>query len=473
MKKRSIFWKKGLCVLLGVLFFFTIASRIADSLTVARVSTVGPSARKLQYTVSVEGSVQSRREMAVLTESDLLIKSVFVSKGQQVKKGDVLTKIDLRQLDEQIEQAAGEKKTLELQNQALRNNQARGKNTQKKQSAYAKEDYRLLKAANKAVLKRAKKALATAEKRLQAEQERQAKKAEKKTQTPAAVSMSAIEKQEKEQAEEQEAEQAQATLEALQDAVTERKNAYEELQASTRDAERKARREMETEGQETDNSILVNEIEIRKIGRRLEKLRDIKREKGKILAPEGGVITELLVGVGQKTSDTAIITMTDDRAGFQFVGQLAEEDASQIAVGMPVTLRKGTEERDGIAVTSIEPDERDESGKSMNVTAFLPKDSFSLGESITMSMTKESENYSCTVPLSAIHEEAGKYFVLLVQTEDTVLGSQETAERAEVKVLEKNESYAALEEGTLSEDSRIITDSSRYVASGDRVRLEG
>ena len=46
------------------------------------------------------------------------------------------------------------------------------------------------------------------------------------------------------------------------------------------------------------------------------------------------------------------------------------------------------------------------------------------------------------------------------------------ARKMEVKVLEKNGSYAALETGVLDSESRIIADTDRAIESGDRVRLK-
>ena len=43
--------------------------------------------------------------------------------------------------------------------------------------------------------------------------------------------------------------------------------------------------------------------------------------------------------------------------------------------------------------------------------------------------------------------------------------------KEEVKVLDKNEMYAALESESIKEDSQIIADSDRYVEAGDKVRL--
>lgn len=159
--------------------------------------------------------------------------------------------------------------------------------------------------------------------------------------------------------------------------------------------------------------------------------------------------------------------MTDYGAGLKFVGQLSPDDAKYVSVGDTVTLH-GTKGDKEVTVTAIE---RDEEEGVINASALVSTQDFSLGETVSMKALKESEKYKYTVPSTAVYQADGKNYVLMVQTESTVLGEQEVARKMEVKVLEKNESYAALDDSVVDEKSKIITDSDRYVKTGDRVRI--
>ena len=117
-KRNAAFWMKGFAWLLLAMFLFTIISRAADALTVAKVSVAGPSSRKLQYRVSVEGRIEKNREISVLTCPELLVKSIRVSEGQRVKKGDTLAKLDQASIMEQIDKLEDEKRSLELEDEA-------------------------------------------------------------------------------------------------------------------------------------------------------------------------------------------------------------------------------------------------------------------------------------------------------------------------------------------------------------------
>lgn len=391
------------------MILFTVISKITDSFTVAKVKTADPSQRKLQYEVSAEGQIEKNREVFILTQPELLVKSVLVSEGQRVKKGDLLARLDMKQLNERIDTVTGEKRALELQNEAVQKNRHSAWRKRAKALAQAKKAYAQLREKNRKALAKAK------------------KKQDKK--------------------------------------------AWRELQKAAEQEEKEAKKAIEEAGEEpeSDNSVEVNNISIRNLQRQVDKLEKIRKQKGEIRSTAAGVITGILVNVGQKTADTGFFTMTDENAGLKFIGKLMLSDTKYVSVGDKVTLQSAGRKLEDIAVTSMEMDENRE---FMNVTALLPADTFALGETVTMTVKQESQSYPCTVPVTALRQESGKSFVLAVQKEDTVLGEQEVARQMEVTVVEKNESYVALEADAMDKETRIITDSDRFVENGDRIRPE-
>lgn len=405
MKKKftAAFWGRGLLFLLAIMFLFTLISRVTASLTVARVKVTEPSSQKIQHIVKAEGRIEKNRELSVLTEPDLLVEQVLVNVGQRVEKGETLAKLDQTALAEQLDSVRGEKRVLELQNQAIRKNQNQARRKRQRDIARAKADYERIRKENEKALKG-------------------------KTKRDKAAESAAKEKE-------------------------------REAKRALRDAE---------EMLETDNSIEVNNIAIEKLDVQIDKLRKLKEKKGRIRAPRAGVITSILVNVGQKTAETGIFTMTDERAGLRFEGQLSLEDAKYVSPGDEVTLSASGKEKKDLTVASLE---LDESKEFMLVTVLLPAEPFSIGETVSMKVVQESANYPCTVPLTALRQENSKYYVIVAEPRNTVLGEQLIAVKEEVKVLEKNEKDAALESGSLKEDSQIITDTDRYVEAGDRVRL--
>lgn len=341
-KKHTKVWVKGLLWLFGVLLFFTLVSRIASSFTVPQVAAGYCSSRKIRHSVTVEGRIEKNRELSVFSEPDIGVKSVFVSVGQQVKKGEVLAQLEMGDLEEKLADVTGQKRVLEMENKAL-------------------------------------------------------------------------------------------------------------------SKEKNMKHQIET-----------NKMSIDRLERQIQKYVKLKRKKGRIYASAGGIVTALLVNAGQKTQDGGILTMTDDRAGFLFVGEMNPDGAAYVSQGDKITLSLSGRDIKNLRVTSLV---LDESREFIQVSVLLPAKSASLGEPASIKIERDSDDYSCTVPVTAVFRENGKDYVLLVESRDTILGEQQVAVKKEVKILEENENFAALEERALDKESRIITDTDRYVEAGDTVRL--
>lgn len=85
---------------------------------------------------------------------------------------------------------------------------------------------------------------------------------------------------------------------------------------------------------------------------------------------------------------------------------------------------------------------------------------------------KESQAYQTCIPLSALNEEQGRYFVYVAEEEESVMGKEMVVRKVNVTVIEKNESYAALTEGALTSDQKIIVNSNKEIQEGSRVRIQ-
>lgn len=153
-KKKKIisFWGRGFLLLMGIMVLFTVISKAAASFTVANVSVTEPTSRKIQHTLIVEGRIEKNRELSVMTQPDLLVKRVLASVGQRVEKGEVLAVLDEVHLREQLDYIRGEKRALELQNEAVMQNQRQAENKRLRDRSQAQEDYELLKEKNKRTL---------------------------------------------------------------------------------------------------------------------------------------------------------------------------------------------------------------------------------------------------------------------------------------------------------------------------------
>lgn len=94
---------------------FTIVSRAAASVMVAKVSVASVSDSRLSYDVSGTGTVKGSSGKYILLQNDCRIAKVEKNVGDTVKKGDVLFRYDLPNLKAQLEALNEELQKLKLQ----------------------------------------------------------------------------------------------------------------------------------------------------------------------------------------------------------------------------------------------------------------------------------------------------------------------------------------------------------------------
>ena len=160
--------------------------------------------------------------------------------------------------------------------------------------------------------------------------------------------------------------------------------------------------------------------------------------------------------------------MSDEQSGLLFTTTTDSKNREYLSVGDNATITGVGKETSDCNIVSLETSE---DGSSIKVSISMLGDDFSPGESAQMTVTRKSESYDYLVPVTAVWQENNKAYVLLLETENTVLGEQYIARKAEVEILDKNSSYAAVSGNSLSTDCKIITDSDRTVGNGDVVRM--
>ena len=533
--KSGIFWLKGLAGLLAVMLVFTVASRVAASITVPQVTAAAPTSGKIEHTVIASGTVEAGGEKAIVTEEGILVAQVNVHMGEHIEEGSVLFTLATDSLEDQIYELQNQIKKLQLENDSLRKNKTQAEAKQQLELKRAQEDYEetiakntvsdekaneaLQKAADaksqaEKELNSAKDALAQAEKELNAaKQELQNAKdaaADQKKDTAEHVDKTGNSAADQpKDAEDSDAsgknEQDNTTnstitqqLQQFEEAVQEKQNTYDTIQAkvtekqaaldsasaaleekqeqlesdtsAATDAKKAAERAVEDAGlsADTDHTQEINAISLEQYQRQLEKLKNLKQQNGEIIAPSSGIITKVCVETGQKTTDTAAIVMSDEQSGLLFTTTTDSKNREYLSVGDNAMITGVGKETSDCNIVSLETSE---DGSSIKVSISMQGDDFSPGESAQMTVTRKSESYDYLVPVTAVWQENNKAYVLLLETENTVLGEQYIARKAEVEILDKNSSYAAVSGNSLSTDCKIITDSDRTVGNGDVVRM--
>ncbi len=203
----------------------------------------------------------------------------------------------------------------------------------------------------------------------------------------------------------------------------------------------------------------------------LETLNELAQNEGILVSPIDGSVMAIMeeTGITQDGQKLAVISRKD--RGFAFTAKLPEKEAQNLHVGDQGTLNfsaDGKSHTANVAVTAVSP--TDEEG-NVTITAQLGEENFGVGTA-SMEITRQSEQYGSVLPLSALRNDSKGDFVLVMQEKKSVMGNVQTAVRVPVQVLDKDSDKMAVESSLLPED-KIITDSSKPISEGDKVRLDG
>jgi len=160
-------WIKLFLVFLALMWLCTIISKSIYVSGLTRVETETLSKKYIEHIVEADGIVLAGGEVAVNTLPGLRVEEICVQQGDEVKAGDALFTVDLRDLEELIAKKQDELARLELQLSAAQFNETL--DAQKKEVAllWAKEDYENADKETALAVERAQSALTDAENELQ------------------------------------------------------------------------------------------------------------------------------------------------------------------------------------------------------------------------------------------------------------------------------------------------------------------
>lgn len=258
----------------------------------------------------------------------------------------------------------------------------------------------------------------------------------------------------------------------LEQAAAEAKAAYEAAISSRADNVKAAARALEDASAPTaaDSTSKQNDITKKQQELALQKLQALKEAEGKILAPVRGVVTQIAITTGDFTTEGTAIRLSDTSQGNRLVASVDKANEEYVSKGSQVVISvSGSKDKiSDYTVANVTENEEDKT--LLDVMVDLPKGVLEAGLRVEIEIVQKSENYTSVIPIQALHEEQNGYYVLVAQEEQGVMGKELIARRFEVKVQDKNDTYAALEDGLLTGEQEIISSSSRAIGDGSRVR---
>jgi len=431
------------------------------------------------------------KEIAVYTEAGQRVKEICVQEGQSVEEGEVLFLVDLQELEEQIMAARQELEKLKLQGQDTQSAQSVERQNQQNARNRAAEDYNTAVAQGNEAVAEAKAAWDRAEQELQQflQTSPEADNSGKNTLIPRTDLSAPEEKYENSETgeetqkkdSEEDSGQAQPENDAanwearkkeLEEAASQARAAYQAALSSRTDNVKNAARALEDASlpRASDSTGKQNEITRQQQELALNKLLKLKEAEGTVTAPVGGMVTNIAITTGDFTTEGTAIRLADTSKGCRITASISKADEKYVSKGSPVIITaSGSKDKiSDYTVSNITEHEEDKD--LLNVSIDLPEGVLEAGISVEVEIQQKSKNYNTVLPLEALHEEQTGYYVLILQEEKGVLGSELTAKRFEVEVLDKNDTKAALEEGMLTGDQEVISSSSRFIDDGSKVR---
>ena len=437
MKKAAI----GFAVFLSLMLVCTVVSKSIYAYRLPMVTTCSPESKYVEHKVEAEGIVVAGGEKPVTYLSGLRIDSMPVHVGDRVEEGDVLFSVDLEDLKEKMDEKKDAISKLSLQINTILENQAIAQQKKELELARAREDYDTTARIKDTEVGRALESYVQAEQDLEEEWENNGGGSEEE----------------------------KALERALQNAAYGEADAMGERDEAVKQAGRKVEDLLLPDDAASD--LDVARLEKSSLSEQLGIFQQIQDQQGVVLAPFGGVVTEIMAGVGDRIPDTAVLLISDESLPCQLKVQLDKDQKKYIGLGDKIAVkvegksRELEKEVDYLAESKSAPEKYE-------ALINLPEDSGIPGMSGSISRTETGEKYRLCIPLTALHTKDKTDSVYVLKEREGILGQEYYVDEVNVKVLDKNDNWAALESGVVDQDSKIILSSTKEIKKGEAVRWE-
>lgn len=434
MKKQKI--KK---LLIGFVFFMifmivcTLISKSVYAYKLPMVSVVVPESKYVEHIVEAEGIIVAGGEKPVTYLPGLRIDSVHVHVGDRVEEGDVLFQIDLEDLEQLIAEKQDEIAKVSLQINTILENQEIAQQKKDLELARAREDYDTTAKLKDTEVGRA------AENYVQAEKDVQ------------------------ENGEDEE------LMDALQSAAYGEADAKAERDEAVKQAGRRVEDALLPDAAASD--LEMARLELSGLQDSLKEFQSIRDSQGVVTASSGGVITEISVNAGDRVPDTSVLLISDEALPCQLKVTITKEQKKYIGLGDQVSVKLEGKSKDMEETIDYFAESKSMLG-NFEALINLPENTGVPGVSGTISHSEPGEKYKLCVPPTVLHKKDDRYYVYVLKEREGILGPEYYVDELKVDVIDQNDNWAAIEEGTLDSETKIISSSTKDIAKGDVVRYE-
>ena len=253
---------------------------------------------------------------------------------------------------------------------------------------------------------------------------------------------------------------ANAAALAMNDAKAAQEKAMENSGRNLEDAE--------AEGM-ADSSLEINRLELSALQAELAAYRKVLEAQGQVFPEADGVVTRIQVNPGERVPDGAAVVYADLSSPMQFTVSLTKEQKKYVNQGDLARLSLGSGRGEEYQVDYIA--ENEVNPELYEARILLEEGVGTIGQSGKFEVDAQSDTYQCCIPIAALHEDANhRKFVYIVSERSGILGKELAAEAVYVKVLDQNDSYAAIEEGVIDSETELITSSTEAIEDRTVIR---
>ena len=216
-----------------------------------------------------------------------------------------------------------------------------------------------------------------------------------------------------------------------------------------------------------DSTAALCELDIKQVQKQIERLRAVSQQKGEIRAEQDGIVSKIQIEVGSRTSDTAALLLTDPLRPCQFKFSITKEEGQYVHLNDTVEVKLNGQSK----ATEITVDYFTENTQGgYDILCMLPEHMGQPGLSGTVQKSVQGEIQELTLPVEAVFEETGTFYIYTLNEKEGILGSEYYAEKIKVQIKDRNDRYAAIESGTISNDTKVITYATEELKQGQSVR---
>ncbi|MBH1939606.1 hypothetical protein I5677_01705 [Mobilitalea sibirica] len=208
------------------------------------------------------------------------------------------------------------------------------------------------------------------------------------------------------------------------------------------------------------------QIDLEQKEKELEAINQLLECSGEVTSSYEGILLSVGLEEGMTTSGEELIKI--GVGDYWFKADFDREKAVNVAVGDDVKVAIAGE-NEGMEVDIISVTTNGNGVTELKTS--LPKGDYYLGQKAELQITGQSEIYDLCIPIQALREDNTGHYVLVTREQEGILGTEMIADRISVEVLDKN-NYTVAVDGALSRNSNVITDSSKYIRAGDKVRIK-